>query len=106
MDRRPNAARGTAPNRPSTQELLQESQRLSDDFAALAAAASHVAGGWQALVRAQLARQPYATLALATGVGYVLGGGVPTVVVRALVGLGGRWALERAIARLIVAPSQ
>jgi hypothetical protein len=106
MDGRPNAARRTGADGPSTRELLRESRRLSEDFTALADAASHVASGWQALVRAQLARQPYATLAVATGVGYVLGGGVPTAVVRALAGLGGRWAVERAIARFIVTPSQ
>jgi hypothetical protein len=90
---------------PSARELLQQSQRVREDLIALAGAAGHVARGWQALVRAQLDRQPYTTLAVATGVGYVLGGGVPTAVVRALAGLAGRLAVERAIARFVVARS-
>jgi hypothetical protein len=106
MDRQPTVTRRTGAKRPSARELLQESQRVRDDLSALAGAANHLAHGWQALVREQLARQPYATLAVAAGVGYVLGGGVPTVVVRALVGLGGRWAVERVIARVVAAPSQ
>lgn len=72
---------------------------------ALAGAATHVPSGWQMLVRGQLTQQPYVALAVAAGVGYVLGGGVPRVVVRALVGLGGRWAVERATARFVVAPA-
>ena len=100
MSERSNGARG-----PSVRELLRESQRLSDDLSALATAAGHAASGWQALMGEQLSRQPYATLAVATGVGYVLGGGVPTGLVRVLFGLGGRWAIERALARFVSTPS-
>ena len=90
---------GNGADPPPARELLQQSQRVREDLIALAGAAGHVARGWQALLRAQLDRQPYTTLAVATGVGYVLGGGVPTAVVRACLGLAGRLAVERAIAR-------
>jgi hypothetical protein len=96
---------GNGADGPSARELLQESQRVREDLIALAGAAGHVARGWQALVRAQLDRQPYTTLAVAAGVGYVLGGGVPTAMVRALAGLAGRLAVDRAIGRFVAARS-
>ena len=85
---------------PSTRELLEHSERLREDVIALAASVRRAARGWQAVTREQLERRPYATLALAASVGYVLGGGVPTPLIRGLIGLGGRLALERAIAQL------
>jgi hypothetical protein len=39
-------------------------------------------------------RHPYAMLAAATGVGYVLGGGVPSRLTALLIGLGSRVFLE------------
>lgn len=45
--------------------------------------------------------QPYATLTVAAGVGYVLGGGVPTAALRMLMGVGGRLAVGHVIARLV-----
>jgi hypothetical protein len=86
----------------STRELLEQSQRVGEDVAALAGAVRQVTRGWEALVRARLENRPYATLALAVGVGYVLGGGVPTGLVRLLLGVGSRLAVEQAIARLTV----
>lgn len=44
-------------------------------------------------VRAQLEERPYATLAAASGLGYVLGGGLPTAASRMLFGIGGRLAI-------------
>lgn len=85
---------------PSLRELVEESGRVREEFMALTGAALHVAHGWQALLRDRLERQPYATLAGAAGVGYVLGGGLPTALVRVLIGVGGRLAVERVIAQL------
>jgi ElaB/YqjD/DUF883 family membrane-anchored ribosome-binding protein len=89
--RHPESARG----------LLEQSVRVRDDLRALADAASHLARGWQSLVRDRMQRQPYATLAAAAGVGYVLGGGVPTTLLRVLVGVGGRIAVERLMAQVV-----
>jgi hypothetical protein len=95
--RRTDAAERSSP---SGRDLVEDSRRLGDDFAALAEEALHVALGWRALLCRRLERTPYATLAVAAGVGYVLGGGVPSAVVRTLIGVGGRIAVEHAIARL------
>jgi hypothetical protein len=85
--------------------LLEESDHLREDVIALAGSVRRAARGWQTVLRQQLERQPYATLAVAAGVGYVLGGGVPTLLIRSLVGFGGRVALEQAIARLAASSS-
>ena len=91
---------------PSVREVLERTRRLSDDLDTLAGALGDVARGWQALLRARMEREPYATLAVATGVGYVLGGGVPTAVGRALIGIGGRLAVEQLLARFAAGHSQ
>jgi hypothetical protein len=97
FERRTNAVEQSSPSGP---DLVEDSRRLGEDFVALAEEALHVALGWRALLRRRLERRPYATLAVAAGVGYVLGGGVPSTVVRTLIGVGGRIAVEHAIARL------
>lgn len=91
---------GTVRPAPSVRELVEESGRLREEFIALTGAALHAAHGWQSLLRDRLERQPFATLAVAAGVGYVLGGGLPSALVRVLIGLGGRLAVERVIAQL------
>lgn len=94
------AGNGAAQPGPSMRELVEESGRVREEFIDFAGAALHVARGWRSLLRDRLERQPYATLAVAAGVGYVLGGGLPTPVVRVLIGVGGRLAVERVIAQL------
>jgi hypothetical protein len=73
---------------------------IEADVRALVGATVQVARGWRALVRRQLAQQPYSTLAYAAAVGFVLGGGVPAPVARTLIGIGGRLIAERALASL------
>jgi len=85
---------------PSARDLLDQGERLGQDVAALAAGVRQAASGWEALLRQRLERHPYSTLAAAMSVGYVLGGGVPTLLLRSLIGWGGRLAVEQAIARL------
>ena len=84
---------------PSARDLLAESQRLRSDVAALAGAVRHVTHGWEEVLRDRLDRRPYSTLAAAAGIGYVLGGGLPTAFLRVLLGVGGRIAFERALNR-------
>lgn len=88
----------------SRRDLVDETQRLGADVVALTDAACHVALGWRALLRHQLERQPYATLAVASGVGYVLGGGMPRAALRMLIDVGGRLAVGHVIARLVADP--
>ena len=86
---------------PSAHELYEQGERVRDEVVALAAAVRQATRGGQALIRQRLEAQPYATLAIAAGVGYVLGGGVPGLLLRGVVGFGGRLALEQAFARLV-----
>jgi hypothetical protein len=88
----------------SARELLSQSEQLYDDVRAVGGTIRDVTRGWQDLVRAELERRPYATLAVAAGAGYVLGGGLPTTLVRLMVGIGSRVALERIAVRLFVSP--
>jgi hypothetical protein len=56
--------------------------------------AGEVARGW-------LEPNPYASLVVALGVGYVLGGGLPRVMVRRALGLGSRMAMDMMLARML-----
>jgi hypothetical protein len=88
-------------NRGTARDLFEQSERVRDDLLALVEAATHLTRGWQALVRNRMEQRPYATLAAAAGVGYVLGGGVPTMLMRVLAGIGGRMAVERLFAEVV-----
>jgi hypothetical protein len=86
---------------PSARQLLEQSERVREDIVALIGAARLAARSCSALLRSRCERQPYATLAMAAGVGYVLGGGVPNLPLGRMLGLAGRLALERALVRLV-----
>jgi hypothetical protein len=85
----------------SARELLAQSKRVRQDVVALAGTMREVTHGWEALLRQRLERQPYTTLAVVAGVGYVLGGGLPTGLLRILFGVGGRFAFEQALAKFV-----
>jgi hypothetical protein len=53
-----------------------------------------------AVLRERMRTQPYATIAAAAGIGYVLGGGLSPSMVRLLVAAGGRIALQGFLHRL------
>jgi len=55
----------------------------------------------EASVRESLRRSPYATLAVLAGVGYLLGGGLPVMLTRGVLGIGGRMAMERMMMRAV-----
>lgn len=109
MNARTGTNRGTgngSASRQSAGELFEQSQRVREDVAALAGTVRQVARGWESLVRDRLEQRPYATLAVAAGVGYVLGGGIPSGLVRLLLGIGSRLAVEQAIAHFAVPHSE
>lgn len=95
-----NRGNGSAMATPSARELVEQGQKVREDVVALAGAVRQATSGWQALLRDRLERRPYATLAVAAGVGYVLGGGLPTSLLRVMIGVGGRLAVERALTKL------
>ncbi len=78
--------------------LAQRTQRVRDDFADMTDVARQTVQEWEGLLRDRLIRKPYATLALAAGIGYVLGGGLPRVFTRAMIGAGGHLLLDRLMA--------
>ena len=84
----------------AARELREQTERVREDLAEFSEAARRTMSSWEKVLREQLTRRPYAVLGAAAGVGYVLGGGVPPLVVRALLGAAGRVALENALLSL------
>jgi hypothetical protein len=104
MNTRPEASgqsghSGNGSARHSARELVEQGQKVREDISALAGTVRNVAQGWETLLRDSLERRPYATLAVAAGLGYVLGGGLPRGLLRAAIGIGGRLAVEQAVGR-------
>lgn len=85
----------------SARDLMAHGERLRDELSAVGAEVRDTLDDWRTLLRAELERQPYATLAVAAGVGYVLGGGVPPTLIRILLGVGGRLAADQLLARIV-----
>ena len=86
-----------APASPTAQDLLAEARQVGAAVAATAGAALTLACHSPALLRRQLERRPYATLAVAGGIGFALGGGLPPALLRVAIGIGGRLAVELAL---------
>ncbi len=76
-------------------------QGVRDDVTKLREDARQTFQDWEGMVRDRLAQQPYATLAVAAGFGYVLGGGLPPFLIRTLLLAGGRLAVENFIAQRV-----
>jgi hypothetical protein len=72
--------------------LQDQGKRVREDISGLTAELEGAFGDLEKTLRTQLAERPYATLAAATSLGWVLGGGVPTALTRLLFGFGGRMA--------------
>jgi hypothetical protein len=103
--KRREGGNGSLPHQ-STRELVEQSKRVREDVAALAGTVRQVTRGWESLVRDRLEQRPYATLAVVAGVGYVLGGGIPSGILRLLLGIGSRLAVEQAVAHFAVPQSE
>jgi hypothetical protein len=82
-------------------ERLQfKGQRVRQEVSGFTAEIEEGLGDLERFVRDQLARRPYTTLGAASGLGYVLGGGVPVALGRMLFALGGRLAFVMLAQRL------
>ncbi|MBX3024152.1 hypothetical protein KF840_04500 [bacterium] len=84
----------------SMADLQRQARRLTGELSEMRGTLHALVGDCRAVARQQLERQPYVVIAVAAGLGYVLGGGLPRGVVSRLLLCGGRVALERAIANL------
>ena len=75
------------------ERIQSKGQRVRQEVRGLTAEVEEALGDLDRVVREQLERRPYATLAAASGLGYVLGGGVPFALSRMVFGMGGRLAI-------------
>ena len=79
-------------------EQASETKANATAFAhSLGATAKEVDG----MVRELAARSPYAVLAGALGVGFILGGGIPPALMRGVVGFAGRYALAAILSSVV-----
>jgi ElaB/YqjD/DUF883 family membrane-anchored ribosome-binding protein len=96
---RDGAERGRRASRPlRIQERGREAYRDAQHLASTMEQAVDEIGQF---LREQADQRPYASLATAAGVGYVLGGGVPSRLTGFLFGLGSRLAIEMFLRELI-----
>lgn len=86
---------------PSARELLDDTARLRNDLTTLGQHTSRAVAGWRRYLRGRFEEQPYATIAVAAGVGCVLGGGLPSPVLRIALAIGGRLAAERVLSQVV-----
>ena len=75
------------------ERIQSKGQRVRQEVSGLTAELEGAFGDLERVVRTQLDERPYTTLAAASGLGYVLGGGIPVTMSRMLFGMGGRLAL-------------
>lgn len=85
---------------PSARDLVEQGERIGQELASLASTARQAAEGWEDVLRERIEQQPYAALAIAAGVGYVLGGGVPTSLFRLAIAIGGRALIDSLVAQV------
>jgi hypothetical protein len=74
------------------ERLQQRSAQVRREVSGLTTEVEGAFTDIERLVREQLEQRPYATLGAATGLGYVLGGGLPVALGRLLFAVGGRMA--------------
>lgn len=89
----------------SLSSAWSESRHAKEEADRLAEALRRARVEWEDVLRATVKQQPYATLALAAGLGYVIGGGLAPGIVRTAVGTGSRMALGLVLERLFAGPS-
>jgi hypothetical protein len=73
---------------------VSESYRAKHEAEELTASLRRARVEWEETLRDRFRQHPYATLAAAVGVGYVVGGGLVPGILRPIVGAGGRLALS------------
>jgi hypothetical protein len=77
-----------------TIDLQARARAISAEAKALSGTVEETLHDVETYVRERMRTHPYATLAAAAGVGYVLGGGLPSRLTAVLLALGSRMALE------------
>lgn len=82
------------------ERLQQRSARVRREVSGLTGEVEGALSDFERTVREQLEARPYATLGAATGLGYLLGGGLPIGLGRLLFSMGGRLAFVMMAQRL------
>jgi hypothetical protein len=83
------------------QSALSHSRQARAEAEHLAETLRLARGEWEQLLRQQLKERPYAALAVAVGVGYVIGGGLAPRIVHTLASSGSRLALGVLLQRVL-----
>jgi ElaB/YqjD/DUF883 family membrane-anchored ribosome-binding protein len=78
-----------------------EAQRVRQRLGEVGTSVRDLSRDAEDLAREWLDVNPYASLAVAAGLGYVLGGGLPHVVIRRAFGIGSRMAVDMMLARVL-----
>lgn len=78
----------------NTEALQAHIEQIGAEARALGSTVETTLRDVEATLRGQMDRHPYTMLAAAAGVGYVLGGGLPSRVTSLLLGIGSRIVLE------------
>ena len=81
-------------------ETVQRAQDVVHETAELVGHVKRVKGGWQQQAVAVAAERPYLALAVVTAAGFVLGGGMSTLLSRRLWRVGGKIAMSLALQQL------
>lgn len=92
---------GYETSRSNDHALTEHLKEVSTETRQLAETVAHLIEDVEKTARRSLAEQPLATVAMAVGVGYVLGGGLPTRLTALLVGVGSRLAFQLAAQRVL-----
>ncbi len=82
-------------------DVYERSRRVGREAARFALATRQAEGDWEVYLRQCMRARPYATLATAAGVGYVLGATLPGSVARFALGIGTRLAVTTALGSLL-----
>jgi hypothetical protein len=88
-------------DRPRLERLRERGAGVRRDARVLATDVEQAVEEIHGFLREQLEQRPYAVLAAASGIGYVLGGGLPTRLVRLMFDLGTRVALTALVGQVI-----
>jgi len=93
------------PTRPRSQPtpirtVLDDTSRLREDAEVLSRHAAKAIDGWRRYLAARLETHPYATVTLAAGVGWILGGGIPRPLLSVAFAVGSRIAADRIVSAL------
>lgn len=91
-----SAARGTHPPSQHGRSLADYGRQIQHDAHALTATVQDATAGVEGHLTAQVTRRPYATVGVAAGVGYALGGGLSSWLTVALIGAATKLAMALA----------